>query len=45
MKVSVFDVSGRLLFADKCSQFSFQVPKTGLYILKIDEETEKVLVI
>jgi hypothetical protein len=43
--VAVFDILGRLLFSANRSEVKFQVPKTGLYIVRINSDTEKVMVL
>jgi hypothetical protein len=43
-KVVIFDIYGKLLFSANRSEVNFQVPKTGLYIVRIDKDAEIVLV-
>jgi hypothetical protein len=42
--VVIFDITGQLLFSATRSQVNFQVPKTGLYIVKVDSDAEKIIV-
>ena len=43
--VEIFDISGKKLFSGKKSVLKFRVSKTGLYIVRIDNDVEKVLVL
>lgn len=43
-KVVIFDITGKLLFSAREAEFKFQVPKSGLYIVRVDSGAEKIFV-
>lgn len=45
-KIQLFDISGRLIFSQTNSNSYIQIPtcKTGLYLLKINNQTYKILI-
>ncbi|TRX71152.1 SGNH/GDSL hydrolase family protein [Carboxylicivirga sp. M1479] len=43
-RVVLYDINGKVLYSDNSNGFSYQVPRAGIYIVKVDNSTEKVIV-
>ena len=44
-KVVLYDINGKVLFTDNSIGFSYQTQKGGIYIVQVDDSTQKVMVL